>query len=179
MMTASDVLRIVDTLASAHVRFWIDGGWGIDVLVGQQAREHDDLDLVIDISEAEAAKAALAAIGFGVSEDEFPTRFVMTDASGRRVDFHPVRFDDEGGGIQQLQQKGAFYRYPPEGFKASGRLEGRTLSCISAEVQMECHLGYDPDEKDIHDVRLLHESLGVRLRGRYRRLITGGEGSSK
>jgi len=104
-------------------------------------------------------------------EDEFPTRFVLADQSGRRIDFHPVRFDHEGGGIQQLQQKDSFYRYPPEGFKASGQLAGRFLPCISGDVQMECHLGYEPVEKDLHDMRLLHEALGVRPRGKYKELL--------
>jgi lincosamide nucleotidyltransferase A/C/D/E len=171
MMTASDVIRIADILESSNIRYWIDGGWGIDVLLSRQTREHDDLDLVIEISQAESAKAALSTVGFSLLENEFPTRFVLADRSGRRIDFHPVRFDHEGGGIQQLQQKDSFYRYPPQGFKASGQLAARVLPCVSGDVQMECHLGYEPDEKDLHDVRLLHEALGIRLRGKYRELL--------
>jgi lincosamide nucleotidyltransferase A/C/D/E len=157
--------RVIDALGSVHLRCWLDGGWGVDALVGHQTREHDDLDLVIEISHVEAAQTALAAIGFRVSENELPTRFVMADCLGHRVDFHPVRFDGEGGGTQQLQQKEAIYRYPPQAFAASGKLGARELPCISAEVQMECHLGYEPDEKDVHDLRLLH-SLGVPLPGK-------------
>lgn len=171
MMTGSDVIRIANIFESSHIRYWIDGGWGIDVLLCRQTREHDDLDLVVETSQAESAKVALSVVGFSLYEDEFPTRFVLADQSGRRIDFHPVIFDHEGGGIQQLQQKDSFYRYPPEGFKASGHLAGRRLPCISGDVQMECHLGYEPDEKDLHDVRLLHEALGVRLRGKYRELL--------
>ncbi|MHB8383654.1 MAG: nucleotidyltransferase domain-containing protein [Candidatus Binataceae bacterium] len=126
---------------------------------------------MIEISQAESAKAALSAVGFSLLENEFPTRFVLADRSGRRIDFHPVKFDHGGGGIQQLQQKDAFYRYPPQGFKASGQLSARALPCISGDVQMECHLGYGPDDKDLRDVRLLHEALGVRLRGKYRELL--------
>ena len=171
MMSVSDVLEIADLLGVAGVRFWVDGGWGVDVLLRRQSREHDDLDLVIDIDQTQSAKAALSARGFSPTEDEFPTRFVMSDASGRKVDFHPLTFDWKGGGIQQLQQKGSFYRYPPDGFQSSGQLYGYTLRCISAEVQMECHLGYDPEEKDVHDMKLLHDALGVRLRGKYRKLL--------
>jgi len=171
MMTVSDVLEIADLLDAADVRFWIDGGWGVDVLLCRQTREHDDLDLVIDIDQTQSVKAALSGRGFSLSEDEFPTRFVMSDASGRKVDFHPLTFDREGGGIQHLQQQGSFYRYPPDGFKSRGQLGGYTLQCISAEVQMECHLGYDPDDKDVYDMKLLHDGLGVRLRGKYRKLL--------
>jgi len=172
MMTAADVTTIADLLESACIRYWIDGGWGVDVLLCRQTREHDDLDLVIDIAQWESVKLELTAMGFGISEDEFPTRIVMSDGFGHRIDFHPVTFDDEGGGIQQLQQKDKLYRYPSEGFKARGRLAGRVLPCISADVQMECHLGYEPDKKDLHDVRLLHECLHVELRGKYRKLLS-------
>jgi hypothetical protein len=30
------------------VRAWIPGGWGVNALVGEQSRSHDDLDLAID-----------------------------------------------------------------------------------------------------------------------------------
>lgn len=170
-MALSDVLENASRLEAAGVGFWIDGGWGVDALLGRQTREHDDLDLVIDIAQSDSAKRGLSAGGFSLGEDEFPTRFVMADMSGRKIDFHPVTFQDDGSGIQQLQQSGSFYRYPSEGFGATGRLGGRRLRCISAKVQMECHLGYEPDEKDVHDVKLLHRELGVPLPREYRALV--------
>ena len=55
MMTAEDVLMVRDTLAAAGVPVWIDGGWGVDALVGTQSRDHDDLDLVLDGEHVERA----------------------------------------------------------------------------------------------------------------------------
>jgi hypothetical protein len=26
---------------------WLDGGWGVDALVGEQTREHEDLNLIV------------------------------------------------------------------------------------------------------------------------------------
>ena len=40
-------------------------------------------------------------------------------------------------------------------------------SCISAEEQVRCHLGYEPDDKDFHDMRLLRDRLGITLSESY------------
>ena len=162
MMGASDVLRILDCLEAAGVRAWLDGGWGVDALVGEQTREHDDLDLVVALVDASAAQTALATAGFVLTEDELPTRFVARDASDLRVDFHTVTFDEQGSGIQQLQD-GTPWRYPPEGFLGVGRVGGRVVACLTAEVQVLSHLGYDPDDTDRHDMALLAERCGVTL----------------
>ena len=87
MMCADDVLEILHCLREAGIAVWIDGGWGIDALVGEQTREHDDLDVVVALADAPAAREALGTSGFVVAEDELPTRFVVRD--GRRS---PCRF---------------------------------------------------------------------------------------
>ncbi len=160
MMSAQDVVDIMTQLESMSVAAWLDGGWGVDALLGEQTREHDDLDLVIALDQSSAAQEALAAPGFTIAEDERPTRFVMRDTRGRQVDFHTVVFDAEGGGVQRLQG-GSSFRYPPEGFGCSGRVGGRTFRCLTAEVQVRCHCGYEPDENDRHDVLLLCRRFGI------------------
>ena len=162
VMTGSDVIEIVVALQQAGVNVWLDGGWAVDALVGKQTRQHGDLDVVVDLHRVETIKKELGRQGFIVAEDELPTRFVLKDAAGRQIDFHTVTFDSEGGGIQKLQN-GNTYRYPPKGFTGIGKVNGQELKCLTAEVQAECHYGYEPDDKDIHDMRLLHESLGIRL----------------
>jgi hypothetical protein len=47
MLDASDVLEILDRLDRAGLTVWLDGGWGIDALLGRHNRPHEDLDLVI------------------------------------------------------------------------------------------------------------------------------------
>jgi len=44
-MTAGDVLEIVDLLEGVGVESWVDGGWSVDALLGEQTRPHEDLDL--------------------------------------------------------------------------------------------------------------------------------------
>ena len=162
MMGISDVLEIVERLGDAGVRVWLDGGWGVDTLIGRQTREHDDLDIVIPLSKAGAARRILTQDGFGISEDEPTLCFVARAPRDRRVDAHTVTFDEEGAGLQR-QEDGTFWRYPPEGFSGRGRVGGRAVACLSAEVQVLCHLNYEPDDTDRRDMRLLAESCGIPL----------------
>src|SRR3954452_25100818 len=43
--TCSDVLSVLALADGAGARLWIDGGWGVDALLGGQTREHGDLDV--------------------------------------------------------------------------------------------------------------------------------------
>lgn len=162
MMRAADVLDILDRLAAAGLDAWRDGGWGIDALVGAETRPHEDLDLVIADGDCPAARATRGAADFRVVADASPTRFVLGDAADRRIDVHPVAFDAAGGGVQSLQD-GKGFRYPPAGFASEGRVGGRSVRCLSAPTQLLCHLGYEPDAGDCHDMRLLRDHYGLRL----------------
>jgi len=166
-MDARSVLEVITSLDHAGVRVWLDGGWGIDALVGKQTREHDDLDCVIALSDAALAREALAVLGFAVTLDELPTRFVLRDRSDRRVDFHTVTFDAIGAATQQLQD-GRLAPYPAEGFSGFGHVAGVRVACLTAAVQSLHHLGYDPDEKDHHDMGLLADHFRIELPAPYR-----------
>ena len=168
MMDASDVLGVITPLEDAGLRVWLDGGWGVDALVGEQTRVHDDLDCVIALSDATLARDTLAVLGFAVLLDELPTRFVMRDRSDRRVDFHTVTFDAAGSATQQLQD-GSLAPYPSQGFSGFGYVAGVRVACLAAAVQALHHLGYDPDQKDHHDMALLAERCGIDLPAPYRR----------
>ena len=167
MMSAESVVEIMDRLEGKGVAAWLDGGWGVDALLGEQTRPHDDLDLVIALDRSREAQEALGPLGFQIVEDEIPTRFVMRDESGRQVDFHTVVFDEENGGVQHLQD-GSSFRYPPEGFDCSGYVGGRSLRCLTPQVQVRCHCGYEPDETDYHDVLLLCTRFGIEPPQHYR-----------
>src|SRR4051812_36703565 len=62
-MTAADALTILVALSDADCRAWVHGGWGVDALLREQTRRHDDLDVVGRTSQlAASCLAALAAI---------------------------------------------------------------------------------------------------------------------
>ncbi|HEY5639406.1 MAG TPA: amino acid transporter [Dehalococcoidia bacterium] len=167
MMTSEDVLAVMDALSAAGCRTWLDGGWAVVAIIGDETREHDDLDLVGELGAVEVAGRALEPLGYRLETDERPVRVVFAGAGGRSVDFHTVVFDEEGGGVQP-QPSGGTFRYPPEGFESKGVVGGRLLPCLSAEVQLACHTGYEPGSNDRHDVALLAERFGLTLPPGYR-----------
>lgn len=167
MMTSEDVLAVMRRLIDRGVRVWLDGGWGVDALLGRQTRDHDDLDLLIGLDAVDRTISLLSDVGYGVAEDDRPIRIVLSADGGRSIDFHTVTWDADGSGLQP-QPKGPPFRYPPEGLTGRGRIGGVELPCLTPEVQMLCHLGYEPSEKDRHDMRLLAESFRLKLPRAYR-----------
>jgi len=154
-MAADDVLAVIDLLEHVHVTVWIDGGWGVDALLGTETRYHADLDLAIAISDVTAATDLLQSeLGYTVSLDQMPTRLELGDDQGHRVDFHPLVFDEQGNGRQQLPD-GNFGIYTSSGLAATGSIAGHPVRCLSPELQLQFHLGYEPDDTDRQDVAQL------------------------
>lgn len=163
-MTAERVLKLLAVLRSSGIQATLDGGWGVDALLGHETRPHEDLDLVVALSDAPRIQEALRPLGFTLHEDHLPVRFVLR-SNGEQLDFHTVTFDSEGGGVQP-QPDGGSFRYPPEGF-VLGRVRGEAVPCISASVQVLCHLGYEPTPKDVHDVLRLCRTFGLPIPKAY------------
>lgn len=172
-MPSSLVVEVLQSLLDADISVWIDGGWGIDALIGRQTRPHDDLDLVVGLHDVDRLVGVLDHLGFAVALDERPTRLELYDADGRKVGLHTVSFRRNGSGIQILQD-GTEFVYRTEGFAGKGVVAGIELPCLSPEVQVECHLGYDPDEEDFNDMRLLAKHFGLQLPPPYGSTVPEG-----
>ena len=156
MMPAEEVVKILDVLEGRGLRVWLDGGWGVDALVGRQTRDHEDLDIAIALAEADAVIASLASLGYKAFDDEMPTRLDLRDDPDHRVDLHPLTFDGSGNGLQQLQD-GRFGSYTAEGLSGAGSVNGRPVRCLSRELQLRFHTGYELDDNDRWDVDLLRQ----------------------
>src|SRR6478609_12188126 len=59
MMSAESVLAVLAVLDAADIEAVVDGGWGVDALLGAQRRSHDDLDLVVPLDAVPAVVGAL------------------------------------------------------------------------------------------------------------------------
>lgn len=163
MMTAADVLQVIRALEDRAVTVWVsDGGWGVDALLGEQTRPHNDLDVIVGLDDVPALRAVLAERGFRLTEGEPPRCFVLADGGGRIVDVHPVAFDDQANG-HYMMGNGDVWVYPAAGFAGSGLIDGQPVRCLTAEVQVRCHTGYQLREVDFHDMEALHRRFGVKL----------------
>ncbi len=153
-MTAEDVLEILAALDGSDV--WIGGGWGVDALVGRQTRPHDDLDLMHREEQEPRVLAALAELGFAETLSWRPVRFVLTGPTGREIDLHPLRFAGDGSAEQSSLTPGEPFRYPASCF-VTGTILWTGVPCLSVEQQLHFHQGYEPCERDLHDLALLRE----------------------
>jgi lincosamide nucleotidyltransferase A/C/D/E len=150
MMTQDHVLAVMQGLESAGVEVWVDGGWGVDALIGRQTRPHQDLDLALALSDVPRAVAVLGQLGWQMHEAELPTRADLRSADDGRVDLHILTFDEQGNGFQQLQD-GSFGTYDKQGLSGIGTIGEMEVRCLSPEIQMRFHAGYEPDDDDRHD----------------------------
>jgi lincosamide nucleotidyltransferase A/C/D/E len=167
-MTADEAIAVIESLEAAGIRVWLDGGWGVDALLGEQTRDHDDVDVVLPLEDVDRAIVALSALGFAVTLDERPTRLVLEDAAGRRIDVHPIVLDGDGSGRQiGAGPDGSDAPYPAEGLAGRGRVGGRQVACLTPELLLLHHRGYAPTSKDRRDVSLLCERFGLALPREY------------
>jgi lincosamide nucleotidyltransferase A/C/D/E len=161
-LTANDVIDVIGRLERAGLRYWLDGGWGVDALAGEQTRDHDDVDVVVELSEVDAIIEALRDLGFEPSVDERPTRLVLADAGGRGIDLHPIVLDVDGNGRQiGAGPGGADAFYPAAGLAGEGSVSGRAVRCLTPRLLLLHHTGYSPKPKDHHNVRVLCERFGL------------------
>lgn len=159
-MTAEDVLSVLTLLRQAETDIWIGGGWGIDALIGEQTRDHRDLDLMHRQEQEAAVVAVLSEQGFTESLDWRPVRFVVTDAAGRAIDLHPLVFNDDGSAEQASPVPERPFIYPSSCF-VSGTIGGVAVPCLSAAQQVFFHQGYEPRPHDLADMRHLREAFKV------------------
>lgn len=130
-MTEAEVTEVLACLQRAGLDLWIDGGWGVDALLSAQTRDHDDLDLAMNRDDVGVARDALEALAYEhdpTSEPGLPARFVLRGTGSRQVDIHPLHFDSNGDGWQQLSETGkALGHYPVADLAARGRIAGREV----------------------------------------------------
>ena len=91
--------------------------------------------------------------------------FVLADDEGHEIDVHVVVLDDKGNGIYGPAENGEMY--PAEGLTGSGTIDGQVVKCISPEVMVKFHSGYELKDKDFQDVRAICDKFGIELPEEY------------
>lgn len=149
MITGHDVLRVLDAMHLADVSPCLEGGWGIDALLGRQTRAHSDLDLCLSRYERELALDALAVLGFDQISTGSAWLLRAADSNGRHVD---VRlFDGAPDGVGSEHTDGR------------GFVVGRPVRCLNSDGQILAHTADPPTEVDIGDLHKLADLARVQL----------------
>lgn len=164
IMSAESVLALWDLLAASDVESaWLDGGWGVDALLGEHTRLHRDLDLVVEQPDLLRVVTALRNASFAELPAGRDWNFVMADREGRQVDLHVIRIAADGTGLYGPTGDA----YPASSLSGAGRILGRPVRCLTAEYQLESHTGYEHDGEDVQDVLALHRAFGLPLPEQY------------
>jgi lincosamide nucleotidyltransferase A/C/D/E len=161
-MTASDVIAIVQLLNRNDIEVIIDGGWGVDALLGEQTRTHEDLDVAVKHRHVPKIRALLEARDYQEipRDDSWECNFVLGDGHGHQFDVHTCTFDDAGKNVFGV-------KYPLESWKGTGTINGFPVKCIILNWLVKFHTGYKLDEDDYHDVRLLCMKFGIEMPKEY------------
>jgi lincosamide nucleotidyltransferase A/C/D/E len=176
MFPAAAVRAFCDWADEQGVTYWIDGGWGVDALLGEQTREHTDLDLALDDVAAAALVPALRARGFLDVELDRPGRaewnFVLGDVHGHELDLHVVRWDRAGNGVLGPPEDGNVY--PAGSLSGTGTIAGRSVRCVAPAALVAFHTGYAVDDDDWSDVSRLCARFGIPVPDDYRDFAARG-----
>ncbi len=162
-MNAADVVEIVQLLNSYRIRVHVDGGWGVDALLGEQTRSHADLDIAIPHKDVSKLRELLLSRGFNEipRDDSWECNFVLADESGREVDVHSYTFDAEGNNIFGVP-------YPADSLTGTGTIDSHQVDCISPKWMVKFHTGYTLNMNDYRDVAALCERFGFELPPEFR-----------
>src|SRR4030042_5643205 len=157
-MTAKDVLELVTLFEKNQIEVILDGGWGVDALLGEQTRVHEDLDIAMPHQYVPLARALLAEKDYKEvpRPDTQDCNFVLGDECGHLVDFHTYTFDEHGTLVFGLP-------YPPESLTGTGSVMGHPVRCITAEWMVQFHTGYPVDENDYQDVKALCQGYHLEI----------------
>jgi Aminoglycoside-2''''-adenylyltransferase. len=157
-VNARDADSLLELLRKRGLHGWVAGGWAVDALVGEQTRNHGDLDLAVKADELTEVIGALDDLGYRITTDSLPSRVELADNENRRVDLHPVRFRADGSGSQAGPDETSF-EYRADGF-STGTIDGHRVPCLSGTQQLSFRQGYDWRRVDHHDVPLILAAIG-------------------
>ena len=163
-MTAQDVIELLQLCKKNNIEITIDGGWGIDALLGKQTRKHKDLDIALEHKYVSKLCQLLEAKGYQniPRDDTTEYNFVMGDDKGHEIDFHSYTFDAKGNNIFGV-------KYPLESLTGIGTINDYSVKCISPEYMVKFHTGYTLREHDYHDMRILCKHFGIPLPDEFKK----------
>jgi len=155
-LTAEDALELYDLMERNGINACIDGGWGVDALLGEQTRSHADLDIAIEHKDVPRLRELLEPRGYADVErpDTQDCNFVLGDGKGREVDVHTYTFDSDGNHVYGIP-------YPAASLTGTGVINGHAVRCISLEGLLNFREKYTPDAGDIADIQRVCDRFGV------------------
>ncbi|NTU66841.1 MAG: GNAT family N-acetyltransferase [Candidatus Moranbacteria bacterium] len=162
-MQDKDVIDLYAKLEDLGIKIWIDGGWAVDALLGEQTRSHEDLDVAVERKNLTKLREYLESKGYNeIKRDEDKMwDLVMGDDKGHELDIHAFSLDDKGSVIAEEYWDG----YSSNSLTGSGIIDGQTVRCVSPEQLVKTHDGTKRKLKDSdhEDMDALCSKFGIKL----------------
>jgi lincosamide nucleotidyltransferase A/C/D/E len=157
-MDSRDAVELIEFFEQHGLEVYVDGGWAVDALLGQQTRPHADLDIATPHKYVPQLRELLGARGYREQprDDSWECNFVLANPHGLEVDVHSYTLDGAGNNLHGVP-------YMSEQLTGNGSINGYPVRCISPEWLVRFHSGYKLDENDYHDVRALCERFAIPL----------------
>ncbi|MBP7834723.1 nucleotidyltransferase family protein [Candidatus Saccharibacteria bacterium] len=154
-MKASEVLNIYNYLKENNIDAWIDGGWCVDALLGQQTREHPDLDIAVNRKHNAKLRDLLKNKGFQEQRrnDSAEWMYILKNKNGLQVDIHVFEYDGNGNNVYGIE-------YPHGSLTGKGIINGQGVQCVAPEWMFKFKTAYKPKDKDKSDVNALARKFG-------------------
>ena len=163
-LSQSDVLELLNWFEHHRIDVWLNGGWGVDALLGHQTREHEDLDITISAADRAAYTATMEAARFRTYRVDNDFNWVLVDPRGRHVDVHLVDFSETVVTATGVRTYGpAGLPFEVGSLQGTGTIGGKPVKCETAEFQVRGHTSYTPDETDYRDVLALCRAFDIEV----------------
>lgn len=155
--TKEDLMTILKILNDSNIKYWLDGGWGVDVLAGKQSRNHRDIDINFDAQYTQEILSLLKDHGYEIETDWAPVRMELYSEKYGYIDIHPFILGEDGT-AKQADLEGGWYEFSADYF-GTAAFDGIKIPCISARGQKVFHTGYELRDVDRHDLKIIDSLL--------------------
>jgi lincosamide nucleotidyltransferase A/C/D/E len=163
-LSAQAAAELYELLRERGIRCWVMGGWGVDALVGQQTRDHHDLDVLLLGEDLPALGEVFRDHGFETRQvweaenrwldmdgTTWPTAFVAGTEADVELDVHVIEL--RAGVVVPLCN--VPWPFDAGSLDGRGAISGRPVDCVSAQTQVAMHRGYELPKAHQRDVDLL------------------------
>lgn len=141
---------VLDIIEKLEIKYFLEGGWAVDVLIGHETRKHRDIDVDFDVKHLELLRNHLIEIGYEVRTDWLPSRIELYHYHYGYIDLHPIFFSEDGS-AKQASPDGGWFIFSAD-FFTTGMIDQRVIPCLTKKAQILFHQGYELRAVDIMDL---------------------------
>lgn len=173
-MQLETVISLCRAFEADSLDYWVDGGWGVDALLGRQTRPHSDLDLAVHFADLPLFANLLETRSYSrILKPEFPDwNWVFRHKADGSVDLHGFILNDRGEGVLGKPSENSMY--PAGALDGVGLLGGMHVRCIAAPFVLMFRNGFEPRPVDHHDVTVLCVHFHLERPSRFLSATTDG-----